>query len=230
MINFTVSEDWRRLYPGASVGIMVMNGVNNPPENAALNQEKDELELAIRQQYRGFDRQSLKSLPLFEAYRAYYKRFKKSYHVQLQMESVAFKGKSIPRVASLVEAMFMAELKNLLLTAGHDRAKLEMPPSIHVANGSEQFVRINGQEQILKKGDMFIADAQGIISSIIYGPDQRTRINPDTQQVLFTTYAPPGIDPVTVGDHLQDIERYVRLITPAATTEMLKVFWHRIRQ
>ena len=224
MIDFTLSDEWRRLYPGASVGVLVMNGVNNPPDNAALNRQKEELELAIRQQYAGLDRQALQSLPIFEAYRTYYKRFKKSYHVQLQLESVAFKGKSIPRVAVLVEAMFMAELKNLLLTAGHDRATLEMPVGIQVADGSEQFVRINGQEQLLKKGDMFIADTQSIISSIIYGPDQRTRINPDTGQVLFTTYAPPGIDPVAVGDHLQDIERYVRLITPAATTEMLTVF------
>ena len=122
MIDFTISDEWRRLYPGASVGTLAMNGVNNPPENAALNTQKEELELAIRQQYAGLDRQALKSLPVFQAYRTYYKRFKKSYHVQLQLESVAFKGKSIPRVAALVEAMFMAELKNLLLTAGHDRA------------------------------------------------------------------------------------------------------------
>ncbi len=127
-------------------------------------------------------------------------------------------------MATLVEAMFMAELKNLLLTAGHDRANLEMPVGIHVADGSEQFVRINGQEQMLKKEDMFIADAQSIISCIIYGPDQRTRINSETRQVLFTTYAPPGIDPIAVDNHLQDIEKYVRLITPTATTEMLTVF------
>jgi hypothetical protein len=33
---------------------------------------------------------------------------------------VALKGKAIPRQAALVEAMFMAELENLILTAGHD--------------------------------------------------------------------------------------------------------------
>jgi len=224
MKNFTISDEWRRRYPGASVGILTMDSVKNPPENAALNRQKDELELAIREQYAGFDRQALKSLPIFEAFQTYYKRYNKSYHVQLQLESVAFKDKSIPRVASLVEAMFMAELKNLLLTAGHDRAMLETPLGIHVADGSEKFVRLNGQEQRLKKGDMYIADGQSIISSVIYGPDQRSRINPETRQVLFTTYAPPGIDPAAVGDHLRDIERYVHLISPTATTEMLVVF------
>ena len=57
---------------------------------------------------------------MIQAYAAYYERFNKTYHVQLQLESVALKGKSIPRVSALVEAMFMAELENLLLTAGHD--------------------------------------------------------------------------------------------------------------
>ena len=224
MFDFTVSNEWRALYPGASVGVLAMDGATNPAENSALDQQKEELELALRQQYAGFDRQALKALPILEAYRNYYKRFKKSYHVQMQLESVALKGKSIPRVASLVEAMFMAELKNLLLTAGHDRALVERPVGINVSDGSEEYLRINGQEQLLKKGDMFIADAQGIMSSIIYGPDRRTRINSDTSQLLFTTYAPPGIDPAAVREHLRDIERYVRLIAPAATTEMLELF------
>ena len=224
MFDFTVSNEWRALYPGASVGVLAMNGADNPTDNSALDQQKEELESALRQQYTGFDRQALKTLPVFEAYRNYYKRFKKSYHVQMQLESVALKGKSIPRVAPLVEAMFMAELKNLLLTAGHDRALVERPVGINVSDGSEEYLRINGQEQLLKKGDMFISDTQGIMSSIIYGPDRRTRINTDTRQVLFTTYAPPGIDPAAVREHLQDIERYVHLIAPAATTEMLELF------
>jgi hypothetical protein len=49
-----------------------------------------------------------------KTYHDYYKRFKKTYHILLQLESIVFKNKSIPKVSSLVEAMFMAELKNLL--------------------------------------------------------------------------------------------------------------------
>ena len=44
----------------------------------------------------------------------------------------------------------------------------------------------------MKPGDMMICDARGIISSIVYGPDQRTRITPKTTRVLFTVYARPG--------------------------------------
>ena len=41
-------------------------------------------------------------------------------------------------------------------------------------------------EQQMKPGDMMISDARGVISSIVYGPDQRTRITPETTRVLLT--------------------------------------------
>ncbi len=57
------------------------------------------------------------------AYASYYRAFDKTYHVLGQLKSVAVKGKAIPSVAALVEAMFIAELHNGLLTAGHDLAR-----------------------------------------------------------------------------------------------------------
>jgi DNA/RNA-binding domain of Phe-tRNA-synthetase-like protein len=142
----------------------------------------------------------------------------------MQLESVALKGKPIPRVAALVEAMFVAELKNLLLTAGHDLDVVQPPIQLDVARGSECYVRLNGQEQMLKAGDMFIADTEGILSSVIYGPDRRTQIRPDTRRALFTVYAPPGIKEQAVYRHLQDIEANARLIAPEAETELLRVY------
>jgi DNA/RNA-binding domain of Phe-tRNA-synthetase-like protein len=204
--------------------VLALHNVTNPERHAALDRRKTELEAQLRARYAGYDRAAFKALPTVQAYNAYYKRFKKSYHVQLQLESVVLKGKSIPRVAALVEAMFMAELEDLLLTAGHDLEFVEPPVGIHVADGSERFVRINGQEQHLKAGDMFIADAQGILSSVIYGPDQRTQIRPETQWVLFTAYAPPGIEPEAVRQHLENIRAGVLLVALEAETELLAVY------
>ncbi len=190
----TVSEAWKIAYPEASVGVLAIRNVVNPEHHPALESRKAELENDLRARFSAHDRAALKALPTIQAYNAYYKRFKKTYHVLHQIESVALKGQSIPRVATLVEAMFMAELENLLLTAGHDLEAVQMPVRLDVSNGSERYVRLNGQEQVMKAGDMMIADAQGIISSIIYGPDRRTQITSDTRQVLFTVYAPAGIE------------------------------------
>ena len=220
---FVVSEGWKQTWPGAAVGVLAMHGLANPKGHSELQRRKAALEEKLRAQYAGLDRAALRALPVMEAYTAYYKGFKKTYHLQLQLESVVFKNKPIPNEAALVEAMFMAELDTLLLTAGHDLDIVQPPVGIYVADGSERFVRINGQEQQLKARDMYVADAEGVLSTIIYGPDQRTRITGETRRALFTTYAPPGIGEEAVLHHLQEIRDYALLVAPQAQVEMLEV-------
>ncbi len=221
---FNVSDNWRVAFPGALAGILVMTQVTNPPHHATLESEKAKLEDDLRTSFAGQEKGAIAALPPIEAYNAYYKRFKKSYHVQMQLESIIFKGKPIPTVAALVEAMFMAEVKNCLLTAGHDLEMLQLPVTLEVAKGDEQYLLLRGQEQVLKPGDMYMADQAGIISSILYGPDQRTQITAQTQRALFAVYAPPGIDAQAVKQHLRDIEANARLVAPAAQTELCQVF------
>ena len=165
----------------------------------------------------------LERLAPVQAYEAYYRRWDKSYHVLLQVESVALKGKPVPSVAALVEAMFMAELRNMLLTAGHDARALMLPLTLGVAAGGERFVGIRGREEVLKAGDMMIADGAGIISSVLCGPDARTKITPATTAAVFTVYAPPGIEAGAVAAHLNDIAAFVRLAAPAAKVTALEV-------
>lgn len=201
-----------------------MNDVSNPSQHSRLDQLKQELEEYLRARFEGYDRAAFKDITILKAYAAYYKRFKKTYHVQHQLESVVLKNKSIPSVSALVEAMFMAELKNLLLTAGHDLDIAAPPITIEVAKGSESYLRLNRQEQQAKPDDMMIADAEGILSTIIYGPDRRTRIRPETNHVLYTVYAPPGIGEPIVHQHLEDIRENVRIIAPGASVEEFNVF------
>jgi len=221
---FTVSEAWKTAYPGAAAGILVMRNVVNPEHHVALDERKDELENLLRSRFSGYDRAALKALPPIQAYNAYLKRYKKTYHVQFQLESVVLKGKGIPRVSALVEAMFMAELKNLLLTAGHDLEAIQTPVRLDVSKGSERYILLNGREQVLKPGDMMMADTQGVISSVLYGPDRRTRITSATRQVFFAVYAPSGIGEQAVYQHLQDIQANVLLVAPDAEVELLKVY------
>ena len=218
------SKKWQQAYPGAFVGVLALNNVVNPPQHDTLDERKAALETTLRANYAALDRPALRALPILAAYHAYYKRFKKTYHVQHQLESIVHKGKSIPRVAALVEAMFMAELEDQLLTAGHDWAIVQEPVTLDVAEGSERYVRINGQEQQLAANDMFIADAVGVLSSVVHGPDQRTQITEATTRVLFTVYAPPGIGETAVHAHLQNIQNNIRLFAPHAQTQQLTVY------
>jgi len=221
---FEVTSAWKSAYPGAHAGVLVVRAVSNPAHDPALESRKAALEEGLRSQFSGQDRSTIARHPILRAYGDYYRQFKKTYHIQLQLESIVLKGKSIPSVAALVEAMFMAEMKDLLLTAGHDLDSLHLPLTLDVATGSERYTVLRGEEQVLKAGDMMISDQIGVISSIVYGPDQRTQINPGTHNVIFSVYAPPGIDEQTVAQHLQGIKDNVMLFAPQAQVELLKVY------
>jgi DNA/RNA-binding domain of Phe-tRNA-synthetase-like protein len=218
-----ISSGWRETYPKASIGVLRLCGLMNPENSPALDARKADLEANLRTRFAGMDRTSLKANPTLAAYAAYYKAFKKTYHVQLQIESIAFKGASIPRVAALVEVMFMAELKNMLLTAGHDLDAVRGTPTVDVACGDESYIKLNGGEQTLKAGDMYIHDEVGVLSSILYGPDDRTRINPRTTRALFTVYGPAGIGAEQMRSHLEDVWNYARVIAPDAQVEGMEV-------
>ena len=223
-ILFEVTQAWKSAFPGAHAGVLVMRAVNNPASHAELERAKEDLMGDLRASYGRLERSQLLALPALQVYDEYYKRFKKTYHVQLQLESIVFKGKSIPSVAALVEAMFMAEIKNMLLTAGHDLDALESPIRLDVTRGDEIYTLMRGQPQQVKPGDMIISDNLGIMSNIIYGPDQRTQIQPGTRKVLYTIYAPAGIAEADITRHLQDIEGYVRMFSAEARTDLLHVF------
>ncbi len=221
---FQVSDDWKQAYPNAHAGVLVMRGAANPSHHAVLEHRKGALEEELRRRYAGQDRAALLRDPVLQAYDAYYKRFKKTYHIQLQLESILFKGKSIPSVAALVECMFMAEMDGLLLTAGHDLDVLRLPLMLDVATGEESYTLLRGESQTPKAGDMMISDQEGIISNIIYGPDQRTQITAGTRNAVFTIYAPPGISEEQVQPQLEAIRDNVLTIASEATVETLYVY------
>ncbi len=219
----SLTDKWKATYPGAGVGVLVMNGVSNPESVVDLDRRTSEIEEELRSRYAGADRAVIKAIPAIQEYNVFYKRFKKTYHVQLQLESVILKKRPVPGMRALVKAMVSAELKNQLLTAGHDVGLLNGALTADVATGEETYTRFGGQEQQLKRGDKFISDGTGIVSSVIYGPDSRTSIRDRTTHVCFTVYVVQGIEAATVAAHLNDIRDHVLLAAPGAEVEQLEV-------
>jgi DNA/RNA-binding domain of Phe-tRNA-synthetase-like protein len=219
----TLTDDWKTTYPNAGVGILKMSGVSNPESSAVLDARTTQIEQDLRGRYSGADRATIKTIPSISAYNEYYKRFNKTYHVQLQLESVLLKGRPISGMRALVKAMVTAELKNQLLTAGHDLTLLEGSLTANVATGDETYTRMGGATQQLKAGDMYIADDTAIISSVLYGPDARTGLGTGTEQACFTVYGVPGVKRATIEGHLRDMRDFVLLTVPSAEVELLEV-------
>ena len=200
-----------------------MSRVANVRGHEGLERRKESIEQELRSRYAGYTRSSLMAMAPLDVYCAYFRQFDKTYHVLMQLESVAFKGKGLPSTDGAVEAMFMAELSNLLLTAGHDQRAIQGEILVDVSTGDEQYVKMNGQPQRLTPRDMKMSDAESVISCVLHGPDRRTRITPESTDLLFAVYAPPGLDPSLVRSHLQDIRDNVLMFAPGATTEALTV-------
>jgi DNA/RNA-binding domain of Phe-tRNA-synthetase-like protein len=221
--SLTASAAWIEAWPGACVGAIAMSGVRNPEADPALEALLDETAVELRELYGGASRADLLARPELAAYAAYYRRFDKTYHVLLQLESVALKGKALRARGSLVAAMFRAEVRNGLLTAGHDADLVRGELIVDVARTGDAYTGIGGREIATAAGDMCIRDGAGIVSSIVYGPDDRTRLGRTTSRAIFTTYAPAGIDPESVRRHLESIAETVRVVSPEAAIDALEI-------
>jgi DNA/RNA-binding domain of Phe-tRNA-synthetase-like protein len=212
---------WRYSFPGAVAGALVMRGVGNPERSAALEAEKRRLEERLRAAASELKSVTSAADRVLVAYSDYYRARGKSYQVKAQWESVARKGKPIPSRAALVEAMFMAELESLILTAGHDLDAVVPPLRVDVTTEGDRYLLLNGTEAVLAAGDMTMRDGVGIVASVLRGPDLRTRITSETRSVLFAVYAPAGVGEDEVRGHLERIQANVELVAPGALTQQL---------
>jgi len=220
MLTIAATEEWRRAHRGATIGLLELSGVENTGSSSRLTERKREIEASLRERYKGFTRQEFLALPVMAEYDRYYASFNKTYHVQLQLESIVLKDERLPDVSPAVDANFMAEVETLILTAGHDVDKLRGPIVIDVSRDGDQMTQMNGgASRAIRAGDMIMRDAGGVSCSIIYGQDARSPISPKTSRVLYVAYAPSGIAAGVVERQLQGIEENLRLAAPAITEQ-----------
>jgi DNA/RNA-binding domain of Phe-tRNA-synthetase-like protein len=223
-----LSAEWRAAYPGAVVGFLSIRGAcgtsQETARNGALDELRERIEADLRVRFSAGGKDALRAHPVMAAYESYYRKYRKTYHVALQLDSVIWKGRRISAANPLVLAMFMAELSNMLLTAGHDLGRIAAPVRVGLASGRESYATLGGAIRQTTEGDMMMGDAQGIISSILIGPDGRTAISALTTDVLFAVYAPSGIGAERVRAHLQDIQRFVSVSCPDAAVESLECY------
>ncbi|MFA9377010.1 MAG: hypothetical protein ACERKZ_09700 [Lachnotalea sp.] len=214
----------RDVYPTTKFGIMVVHGVSNLVERTCMDTLKNTEINQIKQEHKEYERKSALNTSPICHYVSYYKSFKKTYPVLLQLESILLKDKGIPNVGIPVETMFLAEVKNMLLTAGHDLDQIKGKLTMNLAGGVECYQSISGKEQILTKNDLFLSDESGILSSILNGPDFRTQITKTTQNALYFVYGVEGVTEEQIRKHLENIGDYLTTVNPDVGIETIEVY------
>jgi DNA/RNA-binding domain of Phe-tRNA-synthetase-like protein len=225
MLAINVTDAWKEAHPGAQIGLLEISGVDNTRPAPALDQEKRAIEGRLRERYAGFSREGFLELPVMQAYHRYYRKFGYTYHVLLQLESVALRGKSLPSVSPLVDANFAAELETLILTAGHDVAHLEAPVLVDVAREGDEMTQMSGNRKDVPVGDMLMKDARGIACTILRGQDNRSPVLKATRHVLYVSYVPEGVTEGQVRAQLEAIEKHVHLFAPDCRVEQSAILF-----
>jgi DNA/RNA-binding domain of Phe-tRNA-synthetase-like protein len=223
MLKISATEAWRKAQPGAVFGLLELSGVDNTTASPQLETQKRETETRLRERYKGFTRQDFLALPVMSAYERYYRRFDKTYHVLLQVESIVLKGKNLPTVSPLVDANFIAEVDTLVLTAGHDADLLQADIIMDVAQPVDQMTQMNGTLKSLLAGDMLMRDSHGVCCTILYGQDNVSPLTAKSSHALYVAYAPAGVPAGLVETHLQRIKENVLLFWPAAVVEQQRL-------
>jgi DNA/RNA-binding domain of Phe-tRNA-synthetase-like protein len=204
-MKVTVSEDLSKYFPDLKVSTMEVRNLENKKLDEELEKEKRNIEVEIRSRSKEY----LESDTIKE-YNEFFKKFGKKYPIEYQIKSI-MEGKSFPSQYTVVESMFMAELKNMYLTAGHDLDLIDDSLNTMITKGDEDYTNISGKEMKLKAEDIITRDGTGIISSVLYGPDRRTMITEKTRNYLFFAYFPYGEEDSKIKNHFEDILRYIQI-------------------
>jgi DNA/RNA-binding domain of Phe-tRNA-synthetase-like protein len=219
----TISAEAKKMYPELSVGTLLIKSITNTYLNEEMNNASRVLESNLRKQYGSLTRKELNNTEILNGYLLYCKKYTKTYHILLQLESIVLKDKQIPSVSPVVQSMFMGELKNHFLSSVHDYSLVKEPLFVSCSMGTEEFTFFNGEKKALKKEDLYIKDGEGIISAVLYGMGERTKVTEKTTEALYTVYVPFKIEEEKVIAHLEDMAEYLKLNDKNVRIENIRV-------
>jgi len=216
MIEVALATGAREAYTGWRVALMEIEALGPRTRTPELEAEARRVEDGLRKRLGGKSRKELATIHPLDAYSDHFERWGKAYPVLIQAEAIASKGRRLEMPDPLVLAMFAAELDGLLLTAAHDSNALRPPLVLDEADGRRPMPTLGGAEKTPPVGDLVMRDSEGIVASVLLGPDSRTSVSPSTSRSLFVVYAPFAISEAELAAGLDRVAATVRLACPGA--------------
>lgn len=152
-------------------------------------------------------------------YFRFFKKFKKTYPVMLQAESILFKGRPFPIENPVAEIPFLLELCTFVLSGTHDIDRMDGPLTLFTPDAKIPFPGMRGGEVHTYPNDVCGRDNSGIILSMIAGADARTCARPDSRHVFYPVFGTPDTPPALLASVLEQLLIYIRVLAPAAEVE-----------
>ena len=171
---------------------------------------------ACRARFADYDRRAVfGENPYFR----FFRKFKKTYPVMQQFESVLLKGRPFPEVNPVTEVPFLLELCTFVLSGTHDIDRMDGGMTVFSPDAKLPFDGMRADSTHTYAGDVCGRDGSGIIFSMIAGADNRTCVHPDSRHVFYPVFGTPDTPPALLSDALDRLCGYVRTLAPEAAIE-----------
>ena len=168
---------------------------------------------ALREKYADYDRKAVfGENPYFR----FFKKFKKTYPVMQQFESVMFKGRPFPEEDPVMGVPFLLELTTFVLSGTHDIDRMDGPLTIFTPDAKLPFDGMRGDSTHTYPNDICGRDETGIIFSMIAGADERTCAREESRHVFYPVFGVPGQAPDALRSAQTRMAEYAALLAKDA--------------
>ncbi len=186
-ITFSVSSAYQEKYSGLAFGITAISGCKPLIDSVAFDQHRRKLLRKMRK------RETLAQISQrIDMYDRFFQSF--GYECPLPLHLKRTINSGFPLYNLMVDSHFMAEMCAGILVAVADHEKIEGGLLLDVAREGETAVGMGGRQFATKEGEIVLRDEKDIVCVLCQGADEKTKVRDTTSNVLFYSYAVPGID------------------------------------
>ena len=194
-IDFSISSAYEVKYPGVAFGLTLISGCKPLTDCEGFDQYKRKLLRKMRK------REILAEISQrIHMYDRFFQSFGFECPLPQHLKRTIHSG--FPRYNLMVDAHFMAEMCVGILVAVTDYDRIEGMLTLDVARAGETAVGMGVRQFTTKEREIVLRDEKDIICVLCQGADEKTRVRDDTSNVLFYSYAVPGIDAVYLKEGL----------------------------
>jgi len=180
-------------------------------QNAELEKFKGEITEKAKEKY---DLNSVRNLPTFRAYRDFFWRVgidpTKNRPAAEALIRRVLRGRTMPRINTLVDAYNLASIKTEMALAAFDANKLKGDLIMRFAEKREKFLGIGMEKpMLLQGGEIVISDNQKLVAIYPYRDADSTKITEKTKNVMLLVCGVPGIGEETLQNAAQVALEYI---------------------
>jgi len=186
-IDFSITPAYEAKYPGVEFGLTLISGCSPISDPEGFDQYKKKLLRKMRK------RETLGGISQrIQLYDLFFQSFGFECPLPQHLHRTIHSG--FPKYNLMVDAHFLAEMCAGILVAVTDYDRIEGGLRLDTALQGETSAGMGGRQFTTKEGEIVLRDTKDIICILCQGADEKTRVTDNTRNVLFYSYAVPGIE------------------------------------